>query len=108
MSIRQACEIDVPNEPTDYYRCLDRKLRTRWPGMTAVRMRLLQATAISLLIGALAYSLEASVTFAIGAVVVTNLVLLGDIAAVAEVKLSTGGLQITMQDDEIDDSEDDQ
>ena len=101
--LTHVCEINVPDAPADYYRCLDTKLQERWPGMTAVRMRLFQATVISFLIGGLAYSLDGNVTFAIGAVVVTNLVLLADVAAVASIELSSSGLTITMQADEGDD-----
>ena len=96
-------EFDVPDEPTDYYRCLDHKLSARWPGMTAIRVRLLQATAISLLIGALTFSLDGNFMFAVGAIVTVNMVLLADVAAVAQVELSSGGLTVTMQDDDQDD-----
>lgn len=99
MSIASVCEIDVPDRPTDYYRCLDRKLRERWK-MSAAKVRLLQATVISFLIGGLAYSLDGNVSYAIGAVVVTNLVLLADIAAVAEIELSSSGLTIKMREEE--------
>ncbi|MFB1066489.1 hypothetical protein [Natrinema sp. H-ect4] len=74
--------------------------------MTAIRMRLLQATAISFLIGGLAFALEGNAIYSIGAILVTNLVLLADIAAVAQIELSSGGLTVKMQDDETD--EDDQ
>ncbi|WP_152422688.1 hypothetical protein [Natrialba taiwanensis] len=98
--LTQVCEIDVPDSQGDYLRCLDRNLQDKWPGMTAVRLRLLQSTFISLLIGALAYSLDGSPTFAIGSIAAVNIVLLADVIAVASVEVSSSGITVTMQDND--------